>query len=345
MNATLQSPHGGLQSVLPAYQVDATPHAMMSAPPMAMQVFAMPDFDVATLKKRMKFIQDVKKAVMVKDVHFGVIPGCKKDSLLKPGAETLCQAFRLTPIIETRIVADDPTAEWSYEVERTNRDTGEVYMDEGTCIGLFEVEAICTLYSMTGAIVGRASARCSNRENKYRGLPMWDLRNTIEQMAGKRAHVSTTRTSLGCSDLFDMDIEDLQGVTGQGGGQAAGGAPVKVLTSNLTPKQLEAARKFGAQAGIQPAVTEFALLRVAKGEVKAFMDACFTKDNAKIAAAFEPYAAAWRAQAQAQPAAGGPVTETKPTEAAQGAGAPPPSDDPGFPDEPQGAPSTRGGGN
>jgi hypothetical protein len=46
-------------------------------------------------------VLEIKEKVMKEGVHYGIIPGCKKPSLLKPGAEKLCAAFRLEPEFET----------------------------------------------------------------------------------------------------------------------------------------------------------------------------------------------------------------------------------------------------
>jgi len=111
--------------------------------------------------------------------------------------------FRLAPMLESHVTKDDPEAEWSYT--GTKRDGNIV---TGTCIGFFEVEAICTIHGMNGEILSRCSARCNNREAKYRGLAIFDIRNTIQKMAEKRAFVSAVLMATGASDIFTQDIED-----------------------------------------------------------------------------------------------------------------------------------------
>jgi hypothetical protein len=46
---------------------------------------------------RVRLIQEVMQKVMKKDTHYGVIPGCAKPSLWKPGAEQLLVTFRIAP--------------------------------------------------------------------------------------------------------------------------------------------------------------------------------------------------------------------------------------------------------
>lgn len=273
-------------------------------------MMAMPMISIAGMKSRVKAVQDVMKSVMKEGTHYGIIPGTPKPSLWKPGAEILCQLFGLVAETTTRVVADDPESEWSWSVTRKNRNTHEDYQDEGTCIGYFEVESTCTLYS-GGMVVGRASARCNNRENKYRGLVLWDVRNTIDQMAAKRAHVASVRTTTGCSDIFTQDVEDLS-PEALAAGIKGGGAPPPPAQSHLSPKQQEVCRTKGAAMKVPAEVITFAIATVSKGEVRAFMDAVF----ANKAEVFEPFAATLRAKKDAaaasattEPANAEPKTE------------------------------------
>jgi hypothetical protein len=55
---------------------------------------------IERLKSQVNLIQQVMKEVMHKDEHYGIIPGCKKPSLLKPGAEKISLTFRLAPYYE-----------------------------------------------------------------------------------------------------------------------------------------------------------------------------------------------------------------------------------------------------
>lgn len=270
--------------------LSTTPSSAVSSPSSPMM--AMPMVSVAAMKARVKAIQDVMKAVMKEGTHYGIIPGTPKPSLWKPGAEILCQVFGLVAETTTRVVCDDPEAEWSWSFARKNRSTQEEYTEEGTCIGYFEVEAVCTLYS-GGMVVGRASARCNNRENKYRGLCIYDVRNTVDQMAAKRAHVAAVRTTTGCSDIFTQDTEDMA-PEALAAGVKGGGAPTSArpVQSNLSPKQQEVCRTKGQGFGVTAEVVNYAIANVSKGEVRAFMDGVFAGNKS----VFDSYAAALRAR-------------------------------------------------
>ena len=164
---------------------------------------AMPPFGVTEIRKRTHAVQEVMRGVMKEGTHFGTIPGTPKPSLWKPGAEVLCMTFRLAPLLESHTTADDPDAEWGYQSKR--RDGTAIH---GTCIGFFEIEATCTVQNQSGEILSRCSARCNNREAKYRSLSIYDVRNTIQKMAEKRAFVSAVLMATGASDIFTQDIED-----------------------------------------------------------------------------------------------------------------------------------------
>jgi hypothetical protein len=162
----------------------------------------LPPFTVQEIRKRVSMVQSVMREVMKENTHFGTIPGTPKPSLWKPGAEVLCLTFRLAPLLESRVVHDDPEIEWGYHQVKWDR------VSEGTTIGYFEVEASCTVQSIDGQVLSRCSARCSNREGKYRGLGLFEVRNTVQKMAEKRAFVSAVLMATGASDIFTQDLED-----------------------------------------------------------------------------------------------------------------------------------------
>lgn len=167
-------------------------------------VSAMPPFGVTEIRQRIQAVQEVMRGVMKEGTHYGTIPGTPKPSLWKAGAEVLCLTFRLAPILESRVVADDLECEWAYT--GTKRDGKVVH---GTCVGFFEVEATCTISNLNGEPLSRCSARCNNRESKYRSVSLFEIRNTVLKMAEKRAFVSAVLMATGASDIFTQDLDDL----------------------------------------------------------------------------------------------------------------------------------------
>ncbi|HKZ41992.1 MAG TPA: hypothetical protein VJ044_13590, partial [Candidatus Hodarchaeales archaeon] len=71
-----------------------------------------------TVKQQIQVIQKVMREAMVAEVHFGVIPGTNKPTLLKAGAEKLCLTFRLSPTYAV-IKSDLGQGHREYEVRCT----------------------------------------------------------------------------------------------------------------------------------------------------------------------------------------------------------------------------------
>lgn len=162
-------------------------------------------------------IQSIMKQVMVKDVHFGIIPGTKKNTLYKPGSDMLLTAFH---------IAIDP------EIEDLSTMTEIRYRIR--CKGV---------HMGTGNLIGVGLGECSSNEEKYKWVKAtekqfqttspdrkrikygekWnqqarmkeayeikqvlaepsDIANTILKMAKKRAQIDMTLTALAASDVFE----------------------------------------------------------------------------------------------------------------------------------------------
>ena len=170
------------------------------------------------IRDHVNTIQRVMEAVMKKDVHYGVVPGAKKPSLYKPGAETLCKTFHIAP---------------SYRVEDLS--TPDCFRFRVTCIGT---------HQGTEVVLGEGMGAASSNEEKYkwrravcdeefelapesrrrlkfakgqngvykvkqiRAEPD-DIENTVLKMSCKRAQIAMTLNVTAAGDIFSQDIEDL----------------------------------------------------------------------------------------------------------------------------------------
>jgi len=200
---------------------------------------------LAQVRTQVNLIQQIMQEVMQKDQHFGVIPGCKKPSLLKPGAEKLSMTFRLRPIIDND--RDIVTKELELEGHR-------------------EIQVYCHITNMAGVELATGVGSCSTMESKYRyrggeknptAQPVpkkyWNFKkegkmieaqqeiggrgfgvmkdngswvicelgekmenpdiadtyNTVLKMAKKRAYVDGILSATGASDIFTQDVEDM----------------------------------------------------------------------------------------------------------------------------------------
>ena len=128
-------------------------------------------------------------AQMKKGIDYGIIPGTKKPTLLKPGAEKLCRLFSLRP---------------SYELIHFITDFDKP---------LFHYHYRCTLVRQ-GEMVGQGDGSCNSREKKYekQKYKIFDLTNTVCKIAQKRALVAAVLSSCGASEFFTQDIEEMGGV-------------------------------------------------------------------------------------------------------------------------------------
>ena len=168
---------------------------------------------VADIISHVTLVQEVMRAVMKQDVHYGTIPGTPKPTLYKPGAEVLCMAFR---------IAD------SYDVEDLSID------------GVVRYRVTCTgTHQMNGVVLGAGMGEASSGEEKYKWRKAYDaefnatpenlrrkkfgkgyetmqvrtepadLANTILKMANKRAKMAMVLNVTAASDCFSQDLEDM----------------------------------------------------------------------------------------------------------------------------------------
>jgi hypothetical protein len=197
--------------------------------------------------RQVNLIQQVMKAVMKKDEHYGIIPGTDKPTLLKPGAEKLNMTFRFAPSFTVEVV-ELPSPPGAHEGHREYR-----------------VRCVLT-HIPSGAVMGEGVGSASTLETKwrYRSGPgeltdkpvpqeYWNIRktdpakaqellggkgfitkkndagvwviairgervefdnpadnyNTCLKMGKKRALVDATLTATAASDIFTQDLEEI----------------------------------------------------------------------------------------------------------------------------------------
>lgn len=80
----------------------------------------VPEFAITLMeaKERTLMLQSFVKDMMIPNIDYGVIKGCNKPSLLKPGAEKLCEIFGFSKQIEVlNRVEDWNEALFHYEIK------------------------------------------------------------------------------------------------------------------------------------------------------------------------------------------------------------------------------------
>ena len=136
---------------------------------------------VDELEAQVLLIQEAMNRALVKGVHYGLIPGTQKPSLWQPGAEMLCQMFRF----QTDLTRTDQYEDWDK--------------------GVFSYTYKCRLMNRNGELITEREATCSSMEPNYKSKNAYQQRETLMQMAQKRAYVSVVKGSAAASAIFSMD--------------------------------------------------------------------------------------------------------------------------------------------
>ena len=104
-----------------------------------------PVMDLKLAKARLAEFQQFVAEYMVPEEDFGIIPGTNKPTLLKPGADKLCELYGLADTYQIMAQISD----WDKN--------------------LFEYEIKCTLINKRdGSVVSEGMGCCNSFEGKYR---------------------------------------------------------------------------------------------------------------------------------------------------------------------------------
>jgi len=183
------------------------------------------EYRLAEMQEQLDIVQRFFQKIMVKDQDYGIIPGTDKPTLLKPGAEKLCELYGFAPVIK------------DIKEEKDN--------ETGFCHYLVIVTLI---HKRSGIVVAEGVGEANTNEDKFRWrwTPEWKLSpdidrsslqfrtevtkdgrkyrlykienqspyslwNTVLKMAKKRALIDATLSATRSSGIFTQDMEDLQG--------------------------------------------------------------------------------------------------------------------------------------
>ena len=192
---------------------------------------------------RVRLIQEVMAKVMKKDTHYGVIPGCAKPSLWKPGAEQLLVTFRIAPSVPKVEDLSTPDSV-RYRVTRDGVSNGSLVAS-----GVGECSSDEEKYKWRKPVCqGEYDATAEDRRRmkwtkdgssypQVRTNPA-DVANTILKMADKRAFVAMTLLATAASDIFTQDLEDLPAEIAEAvGGEGPTQAPPKGPSEKTAPTE------------------------------------------------------------------------------------------------------------
>lgn len=188
--------------------------------------------------------QLMRDDILRPNIDFGIVPGSAKPTLLKPGAERLCAAFRLDPVFETISVTEDwnrPLFFYRILCRLQHVDTrSEVATGIGSCNSMEakyrwrEQKRLCPVCGKDTIIKGKAEygggwlcftkkggcgAKFDEKDNAIIGQAVgqvenddiYSIVNTIDKMAQKRALIAATLIGANASEFFTQDLEDMPG--------------------------------------------------------------------------------------------------------------------------------------
>ena len=209
--------------------------------------------DVATasqnmnaLKMKHNLLIEAMSDVLKKDKDYGVIPGTgNKPTLLKPGAESLCFLFGLRPTFEVVDCIEDWDKGLFYYRYRCTLLSGDgrvVANSEGSCNSretkyrYRNQSRKCPTCGKETIIKGKAEygggwlcfkkkggcgakfqdgAQVIEKQEvgKVENTEPFELVNTLQKMAQKRALVAAVLIGTGASQFFTQDVEDMSTIT------------------------------------------------------------------------------------------------------------------------------------
>jgi hypothetical protein len=209
-----------------------------------------PVMDLVTAKKRLQEFQLFIKDYLIEDEDFGVIPGTgTKKTLLKPGADKLCELYGLSDsydIIEKieDYNANPPLFDYTVQCVLTRAKTGIPvsaglgscstweskyrYRDSKRSCPECNAEAIIKGKEEYGggflcfAKKGGCGAKFKEDDKRItkqklgqvENPDIMDQKNTVLKMAKKRAKIDATLSATRSSGVFTQDVEDMD--VGQG---------------------------------------------------------------------------------------------------------------------------------
>lgn len=150
---------------------------------------AAPHFVVtfAEAKHRLQQLQQFISEFMKPGVDYGIVPGTDKPTLLKPGAEKLCEIYGFAKEVEI------------------------LRQTEEYALPLFAYTVKVRLVSkIEGFTEAEGVGAANSREKKFLKQDPFTIQNTLLKMAKKRALVDAVLSATRSSGLFTQDMEDLE---------------------------------------------------------------------------------------------------------------------------------------
>jgi len=196
------------------------------------------ELTVEELAAQVEKIHKVMATLMKPEVHYGVIPGTKKPTLYKPGAELLCMLFRLDPQPATEKIRDGDhltvestmtlwhiptglrwgsgqgscsTRESKYAYRKAGRECPECGKQDTIIKGKAEYGGGWLCFAKRGGCGakfkdGDAAIEKQQTEERIANPDLPDSHNTVLKMANKRSLVAAVLNVTAASEIFTQDV-------------------------------------------------------------------------------------------------------------------------------------------
>ncbi|WP_339196692.1 hypothetical protein MKY27_17730 [Solibacillus sp. FSL R5-0449] len=171
-------------------------HLQKEITPNPSSTSTLPDLIITSTEAKVRIdkLQEFVKTSMVRGVDYGSIDGFSKPTLLKPGAEKLCDAFGFSKTVDVI----NRIEQWD--------------------VGIFSYEVRVTLSNkVTAAVEAEGIGSCNSKETAFRYQDPFTIVNTLLKMAKKRALIDAVLSATRASGLFTQDIEDFPKPDRKGG--------------------------------------------------------------------------------------------------------------------------------
>jgi len=171
--------------------------------------------------QRYNAVLEFTKTVMKEGKDYGVIPGTDKPTLLKPGAEKLCSLFHLAPefVLADEIKDfDKGLFYFRYTCRLTFEGGVTVATGEGSANSKEKKYRWRNVFANQATEEDKKNGRLETRKSKSGGsyqvyvienTEPFDLINTLQKMAQKRALIAAVLIAANASEFYTQDVEDM----------------------------------------------------------------------------------------------------------------------------------------
>jgi hypothetical protein len=173
-------------------------------------------------KERIEELKHFVNELMCEGIDYGRMEGFDKPTLLKSGAEKLCNVFGFSKYVSIINRIED----WEK--------------------GLFAYEVKVTLLNkQTGLIEAEGIGLCNSKEKSFIGHDPFSLVNTLLKIAKKRALIDAVLSATRVSGIFTQDIENFPTQSKNKGGDEP-----------ATKRQLQRIYRIVTEIGMRPEVAK-----------------------------------------------------------------------------------------